>query len=173
MNSNRFLVAAMLMVAIVSGPAVAQETALMVRQPIEITADSLEIEEERGIAIFLGNVRALQGNFLLSANRVAVAYAEEGAGVSAVTTIDAHENVFFSTPNETAQGDSGFYDVENGIFTLTGSVVLTRGETVIRGSRLVLDLNTGLSRLEGSTEGNGRVRGLFVPNAAASGGAGP
>lgn len=146
--------------------AAAQDAAL----PIEITADALEVQQDNGIARFAGNVRAVQGDLVLAADSVAVSYAPGG---DAIRAIEAEGNVFVSTPAETAQGDAGTYDVENGIITLTGTVVLTRGENVVRGSRLVLNLATGLSRVEAGEGGDGgRVRGLFVPNDAAEGGAG-
>ena len=51
---------------------------------------------------------------------------------------------------------------------LTGNVVLTQGENVLHGERLVMDLDTGHSRLEGAigptdrTE-DGRVKAIFNP----------
>ena len=74
-------------------------------------------------------------------------------------------NVFVSSPQETAQGDHGVYDVDSESITLIGSVVLTRDKNVIRGARLVLNLVTGESRIEGAPAGGaqGRVRGRFVP----------
>ena len=67
-------------------------------------------------------------------------------------------------PQETAQGDHGVYDVDSESITLIGSVVLTRDKNVIRGARLVLNLVTGESRIEGAPAGGaqGRVRGRFV-----------
>ena len=81
----------------------------------------------------------------------------ESAG--AISRIDATGGVRFATPGETAEGDAGVYDVDARRITLTGSVVLTRGDNVIRGEKLTLDLATGRSRIESSQ----RVRGLFQP----------
>ena len=137
--------------------------------PIEIEADNLEVQQDKQLAIFAGNVSAVQGRLRLQAETLAVHYltrknsTDEGQGIE---RIDAAGAVFFSTETETAQGDEGVYDVEAGIITLTGDVILTRGESVIRGRRVVLNLVTGLSTVEsgdGRTPGGGRVRGLFVP----------
>jgi lipopolysaccharide export system protein LptA len=38
-------------------------------------------------------------------------------------------------------------------------VVLTQGKNVLRGDRLMVDMTTGVSRVESD---NGRVQGLFV-----------
>jgi len=152
--------------------ALAQEVAPHFRGPIEITADTLEVQQDAGIAVFIGNVKAVQGGILLAADRVLVSYAPGGGNT--IRSIEAQGNVFFSTPTETAEGDTAVYDVENGVITLAGSVLLTRSENVVRGNRLVLNLATGLSRIEGASdpaavEGGGRVQGLFVPNEAAAG----
>ena len=42
--------------------------------------------------------------------------------------------------------------------TMQGGVVLTQGQNVLRGDRLVVDMTTGVSRVESDT---GRVQGLF------------
>jgi lipopolysaccharide export system protein LptA len=47
-----------------------------------------------------------------------------------------------------------------------GNVVLTQGENVLKGDRLVIDLKTGQSRFENtatSNAGGGRIRALFMP----------
>ena len=137
--------------------------------PIEITADSLEVTQDENIAIFRGNVDALRGEMHLHADELTVHYRRiegGGSGVSAIGRIDAAGSVFITSSGETAQGEIGVYDVENNLITLTKNVVLTRGENVIRGNRLVLNLETGQSRVDGGVGGfrsGGRVRSLFVP----------
>lgn len=138
------------------------------KQPIEINADSLEVLQDKQIAVFRGNVDAVQGQIRLRADELKVHYRTKdssgGGGISgSIARIDATGNVFVSSATETAQGDAGVYDVDRGEITLTGKVVLTRGENVIRGRRLVLNMETGHSRIEGDA-GAGRVRGYFVPS---------
>ena len=135
--------------------------------PIEITANSLEVRQDQEAAIFRGEVRAIQGEMRLTADELVVHY-RQGVDVveSSISRIDAQGRVFFSTPSETAQGNQGVYDVDDGVITLIGSVVLTRGENVIRGERLVLDLETGQSVIESGTSASGsteRVKGVFFP----------
>ena len=135
-------------------------------QPIEINADSLEVQQDKQIAVFRGNVDAIQGAIRLKADELKVYYRTGGSSADlngAIVRIDALGRVFISSPSETAQGDAGVYDVAGKQITLTGSVVLTRGQNVIRGQRLVMNMETGLSLVEGGGPG-GRVRGLFVPS---------
>ena len=154
-----------------AGPARAQESGLLkhdTAQPIEITADALEVQQDQGVAVFTGAVNAIQGELVLRADTLRVHYGPGGdsqAGFpGTISRIDAVGSVFFSTPSETAEGDSGVYDVSGGTLVLVGAVVLTRGQNVLSGSRLELSLATGRSRLySDGVDGDGRVRGLFVP----------
>lgn len=71
-----------------------------------------------------------------------------------------------SSPNETAQGARGVYDVDNEMIWLSGQVVLTQGDNIIQGEQLELDLATGKSKVLSAVSDDGkreRVRGLFVP----------
>ncbi len=140
-------------------------------EPIEITADSLVVRQEQQLATFSGNVDAVQGEMVLRADILRVFYDQtEGSNSdNSIRRIEASGSVFLSSPEETAEGDEGVYDVIAGTVTLTGSVVLTSDDNVVRGDRLEMDLNTGESSVVAavkSTEGGEpgqRVRALFVP----------
>ncbi len=135
-------------------------------QPIDINADNLEVRQDKNLAIFSGNVIAVQGQIKLRAEQLRVWYrtsADSGSGNAAgnngtIIRIDAIEQVFVSSATETAQGDIGIYEVADQRLTLTGAVILTRGENVLRGNKLVMNLATGQSQISG-----GRVHGRFVP----------
>ncbi len=143
--------------------------------PIEITADSLEVTQDDQIATFRGNVDAVQGELVLTSDELRVHYrASESGGIAAGTggsirRIEAKGNVFLSSPQETAQGEFGVYDVDGALLTLEGAVVLTRAENVVRGERLEIDLATGRSQMFAavpSTAGGApsqRVKAVFTP----------
>ena len=67
---------------------------------------------------------------------------------------------------QTATGDLGLFDMETNTVTLTGNVVMTQGQNVLRGDKLVVDLTNGVSRVESGKNGQGRVQGLFLPGNA-------
>ena len=164
----RCLPALMLLAAMVSAANVnaQQGTAHDTALPIEIAADALEVQQDKQIAVFSGNVDAQQGSIKLRADRIWVYYQGDAAedAAQAISKIDAEGKVFFSSGTETAEGDQGTYNVDNGVITLTGEVVLTQGNNVIKGNRVVFDLTTGQSKMDGDKSvGDGRVRGLFVP----------
>lgn len=145
-------------------------------QPIEITANNLEVQQNNNLAIFSGAVEVIQGDMRLRAERLRVYYVQNNAPGAqparrpqqagqpdqSIRRIEAEGKVFVSSPEETAQGDLGLYDVEGGTITLTGNVVLTQGENVLRGNRAVMNMNTGRSVMESGGQ-SGRVRGLFMP----------
>lgn len=155
-------------------------------QPINIDADHSEADRAAGTAIFTGRVEVVQGVNCLKCDKLTVYYrsksqaaaapgapapgpkpASKAAGakgdepVAGLYKLDAEGSVFLSSPDETAQGSRAIYDVEHKQITMTGTVVLTRGKNVLRGTNLVIETATGKSRMD--SEKNGRVKGLFIP----------
>ena len=51
--------------------------------------------------------------------------------------------------------------MKSNTITLAGNVLMTQGQNVLRGDRLVVDMATGAARVEG-----GGVSGVFVPSSA-------
>ena len=154
--------------------------------PIEITADQLEVAQKDQIATFTGNVDAVQGELVLSADKLRVFYYDRGqdappaaASNGSIRRIEAEGNVFVSSPRETAQGRFGVYDVASNQLTLEGSVVLTQDANVVRGERLEIDLVSGHSRVLAAVAGGAggeppqRVRAIFTPQSATGAGAAP
>jgi len=136
------------------------------KAPIEIVADSLEVQQSENLAIFTGEVVAGQGTLRLTTDKLTVTYAAEKSdtGTGAIQHMRADGNVFLSNGSETAQGASAEYDVADGMVRMGGNVVLTQGGNAISGNSLVIDLNTGNGRIEG-----GRVKTIFAPAAQTSG----
>lgn len=136
--------------------------------PIEITADALEVIQAAQTAIFSGKVMATQGDVQLNANDLRVYYRNSsGARAGAaggISRLDAIGNVTVKSRTESASGEWAVYDVDSGQITMGGKVELKRGESVIRGEKLVIDLPGGQSRIIGGPGGDGaRVKGVFIP----------
>ena len=136
--------------------------------PIEIVADALEVRQAENLAIFSGQVVAGQGTLRLTTDLLTVTYAAEQSGASSsastgtgtIQKMRADGNVFLSNGAETARGVWAEYDVAGGMIRMGGNVVLTQGDNAISGESLVIDLNTGIGRIEG-----GRVKSVFAPAA--------
>ncbi len=90
---------------------------------------------------------------------------EDGGERNRLQRVEGFGNVQVSTPEEIAHGERGVYNADTGIATLVGSVRVTRGDNQLNGDYAEVDLNTGISRLftRPQAGGDGRVRGLFVP----------
>ncbi len=128
-------------------------------QPIEITADSLAVNNTQRIATFSGDVVAGQGTLRMTADKITVSYAGEGGGdTGKIDKLRAEGKVFLSNGAETARGEWADYDVASGHVTMGGGVVLTQGENAISGEQLSIDLNAGAGEITG-----GRVKSIFQP----------
>ncbi len=166
-----YVVAAMLLM-LSHGPVLAQAAQDLnfkhdSSQPIEVTSDTLDVAQSDQTAIFSGNVVAIQGELRLGSDNLRVYYrggAERSSQQGAISKLDAIGAVAVSSPRETATSEWAVYDVDSGQITMGGNVVLTRGENILRGEQLVIDLETGQSRIVGTPGAGGRVKGLFTPN---------
>jgi len=158
--------------------------------PVEITSDSLEVLQHENKAIFKGNVVAVQGEVRLKSDTMVVHYKQKSqqdqavaktpkpaaspddqGGMGAITLIEVMGNVFVVTPQESAKGDRGDYDVPTRMLHLFGdNVVLTRDKNIMRGTALEYNMATGRSiltngsKVVGSPSTGARVRSVFVPN---------
>lgn len=136
------------------------------RAPIDINAQRIEVRDLERQAIFTGDVLVTQAEMQLNAARMRVFYERIGSDLE-IRRLDADGGVRLSSPSEKATARYGVYDVNNRTLTFLGDVVLNQGESVLRGQRLVIDLDSGRSTLDGraSSDGRdagGRVTGRFV-----------
>ena len=138
--------------AVLFGSAHAQLT-MKSDEPIDITGDSLEIVDD--VATWTGNVRALQGEAILTSSKL-VATLEEGGGFK---TIRAIGGVRYSNGKEAIAGETALYDSVARTITISDNVVVTQGETVMTGGTLVYWLDTG--RIAFNSPSGERIRGIF------------
>lgn len=129
----------------------------------KITArDSLEYWEKRNIAVARGNAIAVRGDNRLRADILTAYFVNDKDGKNRVKRVDAYDNVVITTPDEVVRSTRGVYNVDTGIAVLTGDVKITRGDNQLNGDSAEVNLNTGVSRLFGKQ--NDRVRGIFTPD---------
>ncbi|WP_299323948.1 LptA/OstA family protein [Parasphingopyxis sp.] len=140
--------------------------------PVDVAADRIEVQDRADRAIFSGNVQVRQGNLSLDAARITVAYTGSVTGGVEVQRLDASGGVFVRSPSETARGQFAVYDLNRRLITLVGGVELNQGGNIIRGGRLVIDLDSGRAVIDGRSQGgdglvtqgtpSGRVTGRFT-----------
>ena len=124
-------------------------------QPVEVSADSLSVNQDDGTAIFDGNVLVVQGEVRLSAGKVTVEYSQEGGKPSGIARLLASGGVTFVTSSDAVEAKDAVYSVEQGTVRLSGDVLLTQGANAIAGDTLSINLETGSGTMEG------RVRTVF------------
>ena len=141
-------------------------------QPVKIEAASLEVRDKEKMATFSGNVVVTQGDTTMKCKSLIVHYdtdskssggmktAQPGpGGNSSIKKLEALGGVFVTQKDQTATGDKGLFDMKANTITLSGNVLITQNQNVLKGERLVVDMGTGAARVEG-----GRVTGVFVPS---------
>jgi lipopolysaccharide export system protein LptA len=142
-------------------------------QPVKIQADKLEVRDKDKVATFTGNVHVTQGDTEMRSKVLVVFYEDNGKPTTAaakvaqsgsgdqqqIRRIEATGGVKVTQKDQNAEGDKGTFDMQANTVTLTGNVIVTKGKDVVRGQRLVVDLNTGVSRVESA--GGGQVESLF------------
>lgn len=133
--------------------------------PIDIDAQRIEVRDLENIAIFSGAVKVKQQDMNLAAAELRVFYEKGPGGSPTILRIDAKGGFSLVSPSERAKSSYGVYDVEQRQLTMIGDVVLNRGDSVLRGQRLAIDLDSGRSTLDGASSGgaaSSRVTGRFV-----------
>jgi lipopolysaccharide export system protein LptA len=138
--------------------------------PVDFSADHMELEDKQKRVVLTGNVDVTQAELRLTADRTLMAYTDTDK--LTLQRVDATGHVVVTRPAERASGDVAVYDLNRKLITMVGHVVLNRanGDT-LNGGRLVIDLNTGVSSIDGHSAnpagaaagqaGTGRVSGTF------------
>lgn len=140
--------------------------------PVTFGADRIELQDRQDRVVLSGNVDIAQGDLRLQAARTTMAYSE--AGELKIHRIDATGGVTVTRGTQSAEGEVAIYDFDRRLITLAGNVVLRRGGDRLNGSRLVIDLKTGIASVDGRAGGgssavgasdgstrSGRVTGTF------------
>ncbi|WP_061023527.1 LptA/OstA family protein [Bradyrhizobium sp. CCH5-F6] len=155
-------------------------------QPIQIEAASLEMRDKKKEATFAGNVKVVQGDTTMTSKSLVVFYdsgdkpaapqpAAKGTksapmqsatpgpgGSSSIKRLEARGNVVVTQKDQVVTGDTAVFDTRTNLITMLGGsggqVVLTQCRNVLRGDRLMVDMTTGVSRVESD---NGRVQALL------------
>ncbi len=114
--------------------------------PVEVTADTLDVNQEDGSAEFLGNVVVGQGEMRLSAKRVLVIYNQEASGIE---RMEATGDVVLVSGPDAAQAERADYTIDSGLIVMTGNVLLTQGQNALTSNKMTVNLITGTAQMVG------------------------
>jgi lipopolysaccharide export system protein LptA len=148
---------------------VSTEATVYATQDATIVArDSLEYYDRDNYAVARGDALVAQDDKRLKADVMVAFLRDNPEGRSSIYLVRAYGNVHLSTAAEIVRCERAEYNLDTGIATLLGSVRITRGDNQLNGHRAVLNTTSGVSRLLHGPDGDGRVRGFFVPGKGAS-----
>ena len=125
--------------------------------PVNYAANRIELQDRQNRVVLSGNVVIDQAALQLRAARTIVNYTD--AGSLSIQRIMATGGVTVTRGNETARGEVAVYDFNRRIITMAGNVRLRRGSDTLNGGRLVIDLQSGVSSVDGSASGSSSVTG--------------
>jgi lipopolysaccharide export system protein LptA len=150
MIRNLFLFAIAVVLSI--GPSHAQLIASS-DEPIDITGDAAEFNDN--IAVWTGNVRVVQGEAILTADRLEAKLNDQRQFQSIV----ALGAVRYSNGQEAITGERADYDDAARTITISENVIVTQGKQVMSAGAVTYWIDTG--RIKFAPEPGKRIRGIF------------
>jgi lipopolysaccharide export system protein LptA len=140
------------------------------RAPVTYDAGKAVIDDRANQVIASGGVIVTQGDLRIQSDRMLVNFTDTGQ--LEIQRITATGGVAVTRGDERASGDNAIYDFNRRIITMAGNVRLRRGTDTLNGGRLVIDLASGISTVDGTASGSaatpgtpsgqGRVTGTFA-----------
>ena len=133
------------------------------KQPIEIEAESVIVDEASGFNEFSGNAEIRQGSLLMTAELIQVQTNAEGVEkMKATGTLDNPAKYIQSQENQArfieATATLITYDVNEGMIFLVGNAYLVQGFDSFSGDTLTYDINNDKVIVKGSEDGTKRVK---------------
>ena len=130
--------------------------------PVTVVGNHGELLGKHNRAVLAKNVVIDQTGLSVRAARTTQAFSNGGPGFR-IHRLDATAGVTVSRGNQSAKGEA-IYEFDRQIITLGGEVALQRGSDRPSGARLVIDLTTGLSTIDGNVvSGSSAPRSTGAP----------
>tara|TARA_R110002094_G_scaffold10677_11_gene20566 strand:+ start:311 stop:793 length:483 start_codon:yes stop_codon:yes gene_type:complete len=117
--------------------------------PVEVTADSLSLDQGSLSATFEGTARVGQGSLRLGADKIIINYNKAGGDINSVHALG---NVVFTNGVDMAEAGNATYVVSTGQLVMTDRVLLVQGATAISGNRLDLDVLANTAKVSGNVK---------------------
>jgi lipopolysaccharide transport protein LptA len=153
------------------------------RQPVDVTAQQLYINDIQGTALFTGSVVALQGDTTLKAPQLRIAY--EGKAADSLTSgqtgaakaeakdggsrlsrmVASNGTVITMGTDRRIAADHADFDAKADTALFSGNVIVNQQKNVLTGRRLFVDRKNNKSRLDSPPEGGqpvGRITAMLV-----------
>ncbi|GJL91081.1 LptA/OstA family protein [Hyphococcus sp.] len=123
------------------------------KEPIDITGDTAEFQDNN--AVWTGNVRVVQGETILTSERLEAVITDEGD----FETITAIGSVRYSNGKEAITGERAVFNDAARTIVITDNVIVTQGKQVMSAGKITYWVDTG--KVFFTPEAGKRIRGLF------------
>lgn len=157
-----------------AGEAPKEQDANQTDEQIQIVADKLITNNAEKFAEFVGDVRASQGNLVITSERLRIYYKdnadrneEQTGSQELIKRIVASGNVVVSSEKYKAETDRVEYDLDTRVLVLIGeNSTVTSGKNILTGSKITVNRKNGQIKVESSPQK--RVKAVFYPKEKAS-----
>ncbi|MBN2808047.1 MAG: lipopolysaccharide transport periplasmic protein LptA [Deltaproteobacteria bacterium] len=109
------------------------------KEPVDITADKLDFDQKKNIAVFSGKVVARQGKTSLEADVLNIVFAEADQSLSEITATG--KEVVIKLQGKKALCQKMYYNAVERKLVLTGNPSLDDGKNVVRGEEITFFLD--------------------------------
>lgn len=163
-------------------------------QPIDIEADTLDVDDKKKEAIFRGTVRAVQGDYIINTQELVATYTGESGmamgaqpqamaqvvpGTAQAKTGSQLQKVTAPKPvriistkdGQVATGNAAEFDTKANTAVLMGNVTLTQNGSVTTGPRALLDMASGTMKMQDASGFSASAPTAGAPGSGAAGGA--
>ncbi|SFL06713.1 lipopolysaccharide transport periplasmic protein LptA [Shimia haliotis] len=117
--------------------------------PVEVTAESLSVNQNDGSAVFSGDVKITQGAMHMTADKVNVFYQEGQVGIARLV---AEGNVLLVQGSDAAEAQKAEYSIENGSVVMSGDVMVVQQATTITADSMSVNLNDNTAQMHGQVK---------------------
>lgn len=131
--------------------------------PLSIDADKAELDEQRGVSIYTGDVRLSQGNLTLTGQQLSIRRVDGEDNIRAVMRGEPAVLTQSAQPGQagvSATAGSMTYETASRRLLLEAGAELRRGEDVLTAERI--EYNVDAQRMQASGNGKERVR-ITIP----------
>lgn len=116
-------------------------------EPVEITADHLQIRGKKHVAVWVGHAKAIRGTTHLSCERLIAYYTSD----QRVTRAECIGNAVVTDGDRWAKGDRADFNNLTGILEVTGSPEAGQGGNHVQGSKVIFSVDKDVIEVENAS----------------------
>jgi len=116
----------------------------VLKNPVSITADKLQVLNKQRQAIYTGHVVAVRGTTRIRCGRMVATYTQG----QEITRIECTGGAEVEDHDRWARGDLAVYETATGVIEMTGDPQARQGPNTMSGDRVLMDLSKDTIEVE-------------------------